>query len=111
MQLSAARGIPFTLQSAATTGNGNVVAIPNTFNRHKVTIKWSAGVSAGAVQIEGSDDPSFSGTWNPVGGGPIATTAANSIQSHEWEGIFLFVRSRITTNVVGGTVTVTYEGS
>lgn len=110
MQLSAARGVPYTLQLAATTGNGNVIAIPNTFHRHKVVIKWSAGVSAGAVQIEGSDDPAFAGTWNAIGGGPIATAAANSIQSHEWEGIYTFIRVRITTNVVGGTVTVTYEG-
>jgi hypothetical protein len=109
MQLSATRGVPYTLQSGATTGNGLVIAIPNTFHRHKISITTSAGISAGAVQIEASDNPSFAGTWAPVGGGPI-TLGANAHQSIDFEGVFSFIRVRVSTNVVGGTVTVTYEG-
>lgn len=109
MQTSARRGVPFTLQSAATTGNGLVIAIPNSFRKHKITITPSAGISAGAVQIETSDNPSFAGTWAPVGGGPL-TLVANTQQAIDFEGIFPYIRVRVSTNVVGGTVTVTYEG-
>jgi hypothetical protein len=109
MQVSATRGVPYNLQSAATTGNGKVIAIPNSFRKHKITITSSAGISAGAIQIETSDNPSFAGTWAPVGGGPIALVA-NSNQILDFEGIFPFIRARVSTNVVGGTVSVTYEG-
>lgn len=109
MQISATRGVPYTLQSAATTGNGLVIAIPNTFHRHKISITTTAGIGAGAVQIETSDNPAFTGTWAPVGGGPIVL-ASNAHQSIDFEGVFSFIRVRISTNVTGGTVTVTYEG-
>jgi hypothetical protein len=109
MQVSATRGVPYTLQFAATTGNGLVIAIPNSFRKHKVTITPSVGVSAGAVQIETSNSNTFGGTWAPVGGGPL-TLVANTQQSIDFEGIFPFIRVRVSTNVVGGTVTVTYEG-
>ena len=106
---SALSGIPFTLQSLATTGNGTPVVIPNSFTRHKITIKGNGAVGAGAIQVETADSPDYSGTWNPLGGGPI-TVVADSELEYTFEGVFNALRARISTTVTVGTVTVTYVG-
>lgn len=103
-------GVPMTLQSAATTGNGTAIAIPSSFRRHKLTIVCSAGVSAGAIQPETAKDASYAGTWAPLGGGPITVPAASTAFEYTFEGIFAAFRARISTTVADGTVTVTYEG-
>jgi hypothetical protein len=108
--LSATKGVPVTLQSGATTGNGVALAIPSSFKSHKINIKGLATVSAGAVQPESADDPSYSGTWNPLGGGPITVVDVSELE-YNFVGIFSALRCRISTNIVGGTVTVTYVGS
>lgn len=112
MTKSAMRGVPVTLQDAATTGNGTVIAIPDSFRNHKLTIKGVATVSAGAIQPETANAPDYSGTWAQVGGGPITVVSGAEIV-YTWTGLIQFLRARISTTITGsgGSVTVEYEGS
>jgi len=112
MTIAAMRGVPVTLQSAATTGNGTVLAIPANFNNHKIIIKGATGVTSGAIQPETADAYDYAGTWAPIGGGPITVAAAEL--EYSWIGIMKFLRVRISTDVAGGagpSVTVTYVGN
>ena len=107
---SAMRGVNFPMQVAATTGNGTPAAIPPSFFAHQFVVKWSAGVSAGAIQIETADKADYSGTWAAVGA-PIATAAASSEQVSNITGTYGALRARVSTTVVGGTVDVSYVGN
>lgn len=109
---AAMRGIPIDLLPALTsaTGPGVAISIPSSFRRHKISILTSAGVASGAVQPESASDPSYSGTWNPVGGGPITVPAASSDLEYQFEGQFSSIRANITTIIGGGTIQVTYTG-
>lgn len=109
-QKSAMKGVPFTLQNAQTTGNGLVIAIPNSFRYHQIVIKGNGAVGAGAIQVECADDPAYAGTWAPLGGGPV-TVVANAEVVVNLTGIISFLRARISTNITVGTVTVSYIGS
>jgi hypothetical protein len=91
------------LQSAATTGNGTAKELKYA-REIGVYIVGSAGVSAGAVQLEESHDPAYVGTWQAIGS-PV-TVAADTVKSVKTTGAFIAVRARISTNIVGGTVTV-----
>src|SRR5215510_10883680 len=95
-QKSAMRGNPVTLQDTATTGNGTVIAIPPSFKDHTNTIKGNGAVGAGAIQLEGADDPAYSGTWAPLGGGPVTVVAASEL-IFTLQGLFKFIRARIST--------------
>jgi hypothetical protein len=111
--VAAMSGVPYKLQDATTTGNGNILAIPPSFRNHTIIITAAAGVNAGAIQIETSNDPADAGTWAPIGGGPIPVVAATDVLS-QFAGIFNFIRARISTTISGGgspSVTVTYEGA
>lgn len=67
-----------------------------------IYIKWGAGVGAGAVTIESSDDSAYSGTWAPL---TIVTQSGASREDIvQITGIHLNLRSRISTLVTGGTV-------
>jgi len=108
---AAMRGVQYDLQSLATTGNGNVLAIPSSFRHHTIIIKGIATVSAGAVQIETANEYDYSGTWAPIGGGPVTVVDASDIVIN-FEGIFNFIRARVSTDITGGgTVTVNYTGA
>lgn len=101
-------GIPGNVHVAgAATANGVRFAVPHGCVNHKLTIKSSAGVASGAVQPESADRPSYAGTWNPVGGGPITVPAASSQIEYEFQGAFKSLGARISTIVVGGTIDVT----
>lgn len=106
---AAMSGVPYALQSAAASGNGNTVAPPHTFKNHHIEIKGSAGVSAGAVQVEVNNDSADSNTWAPMGGGPVTVVASTDI-SVDFTGVYLFIRARISTPIANGTVTVNYLG-
>lgn len=110
---AAMRGVPIDLLPALTsaTGPGTAIAIPPSFSRHKITIICSAGVASGAVQPESGPDPSYGGTWNPIGGGPITVPAASAEIEYQFEGFFSSIRANITTIIGSGTVQVTYEGA
>lgn len=103
------RGVPFTLQNAASTGNGTVMAVPAHMQLHTINIKGSSGVASGAIQIESADTPDYAGTWSPLGGGPITVVASSEFDIN-FTGTFRFIRARISTTIGSGTVTVTYIG-
>jgi len=109
---AAMSGVPVDLISAATTGSG-IIALPPSFRNHTIIIKTASGVTSGAIQIETANDPSYSGTWAPIGGGPITVVAAAEIVAN-FTGVFNFVQARVSTTIAGGSapsVTVTYEGA
>lgn len=103
-------GVPVTLQDAATTGNGSVVAVAPNARQHKVTITGSAGVGAGKIQIESAPTYDYAGTWNPIAGGPITVVVSATIEVN-FDGIYQFIRTRVSTDVTGGTVTTAYQGA
>lgn len=110
---SAMRGVPFVLQSLATALNaaGNVIAIPKSFVHHTITIKGNGTATLGAIQIESANAPDYAGTWGQIGGGPI-TILTDTELIINFEGIFEFIRARVSAAVTGGgTVTVTYMGA
>lgn len=102
-------GVPYTLQNAQTTGNGDVVTPPPSFRNHTITIQGSAGVATGAIQVETSDNSAYSGTW--VAQGSAVTVVASAEAQVTITGVFTAVRARISTTVTGGTVSVTYLGA
>ncbi len=106
------RGNPVVLQNAQSdVGGGIVIAIPSSFHHHTIIIASGAGVASGAIQPETATANDYSGTWAPVGGGPITVPAASTELEYSFEGVFQFLRARISTIIGGGTVTVTYVGS
>ncbi len=110
---AAMSGVPFKLQDATTTGNGNVLAIPPSFRNHTFNIKGAAGVTSGAVQIEGSNDPNDANTWGLIVAAPITVVASTDLMVNT-TGIYNFIRARISTTISGGTtpsVTVEYVGA
>ena len=110
---SAMRGVEVVVHPAGTsaTGRGQVLAIPSSFRRHKFTVKTSAGVASGAVQPETAEESDYSGTWAPIGGGPVTVPAASSALVIEFEGVYNFLACRISTVIGGGTIEVIYQGS
>ena len=114
---AAMSGVPFKLQDTQSTGNGNTLAIPPSFQNHTFIVTAAAGVSAGAVTIETSNDPADANTWaaivpdksiaNPltvIGGADLLIS---------YTGRLNFIRARISTTISGGaspSVTVVYEG-
>lgn len=107
------RGVPvdFLPALSSATGPGEGFAIPPSFFKHKIAIITSAGVASGAVQPESAQDPSYAGTWNPIGGGPITVPAASSTLEYQFTGYFSAIRANISTIIGGGTIQVTYEGA
>ncbi len=116
--VAAMSGVPFKQQDTQATGNGTVLAIPPSFRNHTWIVTAAAGVNAGAVTIETSNDPADAGTWAVV---PMANSIANPITvvagadlMMEHTGLLNFIRARISTTISGGgapSVTVIYEGA
>lgn len=67
-----------------------------------VVVTFSAGVSAGVVIVEGAADPLFAGTWAVLA--TISWAAANRAHETFISGAFLARRVRVSTGIVGGTV-------
>lgn len=98
-------GIPFTTLNAVTTGTGSVLATNNAAQVGWAVI-WSSGVTAGEVVIEAAMTNNYSGTWAELDRQAFsAAPAANSVMMGTYPGPLPFVRARVTTNVVDGTVT------
>jgi len=95
---------PYVIQAGAASGIGAVLTCAPA-KRLTFYVVGTAGVSAGAVQIETADDPTYAATWAPVGS-PI-TVVPSEETVVEVFGPFAAVRARISTPIVGGTVTVT----
>ena len=65
-------------------------------------------MGAGEVTIEAANSATYAGTWAVVDVQNFtAAPSANSIVMGTYPGPFQFVRARVTSNVTGGTVTVT----
>jgi len=89
---------------AATTGAGKAISYAN-YEKVQYLIQGNGAVGAGAVQIETAHDPTFSGTWSPVGT-PVTVVANAEVGATVDAPPGGFVRARVTTTVTGGTVTV-----
>lgn len=72
-------------------------------------VETSAGVSAGAVILEGAGSPGFAGTWAIIQTSPAINAATTAfLGGAALVGrAFPYVRCRISTAIVGGTVDVT----
>jgi hypothetical protein len=68
-------------------------------------IVFGAGTSAGAIQIESSHLEGYAGTW-AAEGSPTAWSAASKAHKVSITGSSYVTRARISTAVVGGTVSV-----
>jgi hypothetical protein len=73
-------------------------------------ISWSAGVVSGVVQIETADSSIYTGTWAPIA--TITFSGAAPKQDYAAvTGSYAAIRHRISTAVVGGTVSTRIDGS
>lgn len=72
-------------------------------------IVGSAGIIAGAVQIEEAHQDDYTGTWAPVGA-PV-TAVASGEATLKATGVSVAMRARISTLINGGTVDVWAIGS
>lgn len=70
---------------------------------------YGPGTSAGVVTIEGSPDAAFAGVWAALG--TIPWVAASKVETLRVEGVHLHVRARISTAIVGGSVSVDAVGN
>lgn len=102
--MSDALNARFPCQRAATSGNGNACDLRGQGREHTLYITGSAGISAGAVQLETAPSPDYTGTWAALGS-PV-TAVASSVAVAQVTGCFGALRARISTTVVGGTVDV-----
>ena len=100
---------PVALQNAQTTGDGLVQKVFGASRDSAFYIEWSAGVTAGGVQLETARTKTYSGTWAPLGAENTFKTDTTDII--QLAGPFLFVRARISDTVLGGTVTVVLVGT
>lgn len=118
--VAAMSGVPYKMQNATTTGNGDVVAPPPSVTIHEFLITAATGVTSGAITVETcSGDPTVdSNTWaiivpdksiaNPL------TVVAGADLLMPYTGRLGAVRARISTTIAGGgapSVTVTYLGA
>lgn len=92
------------LQNGATTGNGQTADLKGGCREIAIYIVGSAGVGAGAVQLESSHDPAYTGTW-AAHGSPVTVVASAALRVGV-SGVIGAVRARISTTVTGGTVSV-----
>ena len=73
-------------------------------------IMFSPGTSAGAVQIESAHLSGYTGTW-AAEGSPVAWVAADRVHKLSITGVSFVSRARISTGIVGGTVSVYAVGN
>jgi hypothetical protein len=99
------------LPAATTTGTGTAVDLKGQSREITIyIITTNATVTTGAVQIEEADDPTYAGTWSPIGS-PV-TPVANSQIVIRATGCFKAVRARVTTDLTGGaTISVRLAGN
>jgi hypothetical protein len=97
-----------SLTGVSATGPGAALDNVGVRNNHSVVVTTSAGVSAGVVQLEGSQDGVG---WVQLLGGSgqnaaITTNAANkTFLATANLTPFRFLRANITTIITGGTIT------
>lgn len=74
-------------------------------NELTLYIIFGAGTSAGAIQIESAHLSGYTGTW-AAEGSPVAWSAENKVHKVSITGASFVVRARVSTLVVGGSVSV-----
>jgi len=95
------------LQTTATAaGNGTPVDVGGAGREHAFYLEGIGAVSAGGVTIETARSVDYTGTWQALA--PEIAIAASTVQVVSYSGALLAVRARVSTAVVGGTVTVEY---
>ena len=94
---------PFTLLDGATSGLSAVLGVAST-RGVSLILTGNGSVSAGSVLVETSADPDFGGQWAPYGA-PITIVPGNTLVS--WTGLLAWVRCRVVSPIVGGTLTIT----
>jgi len=111
------KGVEILILDAQTVDEtkSTVVCPSSGIRNHTITLKSSASIT-GAVQIETSNDPNYTGVWAPLGGGPIdaadiGPAAAGELQMQFSNVTFTALRVRISTVIAGGTLTATYLGN
>jgi hypothetical protein len=103
---AAMSGVPFDLQPAGSiTGNGNVLAIPNSFRNHQFLITGAGTVTTGAVTIETSNDPNDAGLWaaidpNEAIVNPVTILSATDLLI-SYFGILFVLDSQLLLQVAG----------
>lgn len=92
--------------SGATTGTGTTVDFGTARANITVAIATSAGVSAGAVALELSQDNAsfFRRT-------AVTTATASTVFQDSAVGAWRYARAVVTTNITGGTVSATLMAS
>lgn len=75
----------------------------NSSYAQSVQVQWGAGATDGEVMVECADVKSFSGTWAELKRLPC--TGSNRLDLYEHDGPCVFIRTRISKALSGGTVT------
>ena len=94
---------PFVLMDGATSGVSAVLGVAAA-KAVTLSITGNGPVSAGAVLVETSPDPDFAGQWAPYGA-PVTVVQGKTTVS--WSGLLAFIRLRIVSPIVGGTLKAT----
>lgn len=90
-----------TLSAVSSTGAGTVVDFGTAHEQISLAITASAGVSAGAVALEVSQD-----NTNWFRGTPVTQSAPGVTQANQ-SGAWRYARGNVTTAITGGTVSAT----
>lgn len=94
-----------TLSAQSATGAGTVADFGSGKQQISLAITASAGVSAGAVALEVSQD-----NTNWFRGTPVTQSAPGVTQTNQG-GAWRYARANITTTITGGTVSATVMAS
>jgi hypothetical protein len=90
--------------SSATDFNQTSEAIAvNASYAQSINVHWSKGAADGEVMIECADSKNFGGTWAELKRLPF--NGENRLDLYEHNGPCVFIRTRITKAILGGTVT------
>ena len=106
---SSAQPLFVTIQDAQTTGDGDAI------DRRGDTlfvfmVEWSASTSAGVITIEEASATDYAGTWSSIA--TVTWAVDDSTEAvHVGPIAGAALRARISTTVVGGTVTVKIRGT
>lgn len=95
-----------TLTAQSATGAGTAVDFGSGKQQITLAITTSAGVSAGAVALELSQDNT---NWYRVT--PVTTNTASTVFESTANKSFRYARGNVTTTITGGTVSATVMSS